>query len=187
MNKENKGFRMIAGRPAWAVSILAFALCVPLQIAGYLDRLREAAVAVALVFLPVLSAVLMIAVLLKHDEKSLRFSCFAVGIGLTGFAFKLAMDPRGTGFAHHALASALYIGILVLWTLTVFFVIKTKWVLALLFLIPFFKHIIMDDIPVLLGKAAAVPASTWLKELSMLSFMLALFFFAVSLEKAAEP
>ena len=73
--------------------------------------------------------------------------------------------------------------IFVLWMLTVFYVIKTKWVLVLLFPIPFFKHIILDDMPVLLGTAAPLGASDWLKELCMLSFMLALFFFAVSLKK----
>lgn len=187
MKTDKQGFRIDAGRPAAAASMIAFVFCIPLQIMGYADRLREPAVAVELVFLPALSALLMIAVILRHDQKALRFSSFAVGVGIIGFAFKLVMDPRETGFAHHFLASVLYIGIFVLWTLTVFYVIKTKWVLVLLFPIPFFKHVILDDIPVLLGTAAPLGASAWLKELCMLSFMLALFFFAVSLEKMSVP
>ena len=183
MKTDKQGFRINAGQPAAVVSMIAFACCIPFQIMGYADRLREPAVTVGLVFLTVLSALLMIAVILRHDQKALQFSCFAVGIGIIGFVFKLVIDPRDTGFTHHLLASALYIGIFVLWTLKVFYVIKTKWVLVLLFPIPFFKHIILDDMPVLLGTAAPLGASDWLKELCMLSFMLALFFFAVSLKK----
>lgn len=186
MKTEIRGFRIKAGWPA-AASMIAFALCIPLQITGYADRLREPAVAVALVFLPVLSALLMIAAILRRDRKALRFSSFAVGVGIIDFVFKLVMDPRGTGFAHHFLASVLYLGILVFWTLTVYYVIKTKWVLVPLFPIPFFKHILLDDMPVLLGTAAPLGVCAWLKELCMLSFMLALFFFAVSLEKNSDP
>ena len=93
------------------------------------------------------------------------------------------IDPRGTGQAHHVSAIILYLAIVALWSLTVLYVIKTKWVLAILFLIPFFKHILINDLPVLLGAAAPVSASMWLKEFSMLFFMLALSFCAMSFEK----
>lgn len=183
MKTEKQGFRIDARRPSAVVSILAFALCIPMQILGYADRLHDPVVAAALVFLPVLSAVLMIVVALIFGRNALWLSLFAVCIGVLGFGFKLMLDPREDGLLHHISACVLYIAIVAAWALTVLYVIKTKWVLTSLFLIPFFKHFFVNDLPVLFGAAARVPASTWLKELNILFFLLALFFFALSFEK----
>ena len=183
MKRENPGFRIGPRRPAAAASMLLFALCVPAQALGYADRLGEPAVAALLVFLPVLSAVLMIAAVLRFGRNDLRSSVFPVCVGVLGFAYKLVMDPREEGLLHHLSAAVLYIAVVALWALTVFYVVKTKWVLAILFLLPFFKHLLVNDLPVLLGTAAPVGAATWFKELSMLSFMLACSFFAMAFEK----
>ncbi len=164
--------------------MLAFALCVPLQILGYAGSLKDPIAAVSLVFLPVLAALLMIVVIRRSDPHSLRLSVIPVLTGVLGFAFKLVIDPREAGLTHHIAAIVLYVLIVVLWALTVLYVIKTKWVLTVLFLIPFFKHIVVNDMPVLLGLTDPVPLSVWLKEFSMLFFMLALSFCAVSFEKA---
>ncbi len=183
MKTEKQGFRIEARRPSAIVSLLAFAFCIPMQILGYASRLHEPIIAAALVFLPVLSAVWMIAMILFFGRRDLRLSIFPVFIGVLGFAFKLGIDPRGESLLHHASAAVLYLGIVVLWALTVLYVIKTKWVLTILFLIPFFKHLFLDDLPVLLGTEPPLSAAAWLKEFSMLSFMLALSSFAFSFEK----
>ncbi len=182
MKEKRHGFRINAGRPAAVAAMLAFALCIPFQIIGYMDRLNDPIVAVTLVFLPVLGALLMIAVIRFFGRSALWLSIFPVCIGVSGFAFKLMIDPRQMSFLHHVSAIVLYVLIVALWALTVLYVIRTKWILVILFLIPFFKHIFVNDIPVLLGAAAPVPASTWIKEISMLLFMLALSFCALSLE-----
>ena len=182
MEKEKQGFRIDAGRPTAIISMLAFALSIPMQIIGNIDRLNKPIIAVALVFLPVLSALLMIVVIMKFGQKALWLTIFPIFIGVLGFAFKLMIDPRGETVMHHISAIVLYVAIVVLWALTVLYIIKTKWLLTLLFLIPFLKHIFVNDVPVLLSKAAPVSASTWFKEFSMLFFMLALTFCAVSFE-----
>lgn len=186
MGKEKQYFCIEPACPTAIVSALAFALCAPMQILGYAARLREPLIAAALVGLPVLSALLMIAVDLRIGRSALWFSVFPVFIGVLGFAFKLVIDPRGTGLLHHVSAGGLYLGIVGLWALTVFGVIKSKWVLVILFFIPFLKHVLVNDVPVLVGAVTPVPASTWYKEISMLSFLLALSFCALSFEKA-EP
>ena len=184
MKKGKPGFRIRTGSPAAAAGILAFALCIPMQILGYAELLLDPLPAVKLVWLPVLSALLMILVLLKRSRGAVRFSILPVCIGVLGFVFKLMLDPRGTSILHHVSAGVLYAAIVTLWALTALYVIRTKWVLVILFLIPFFKHLAVNDLPVLLGAAAPVPASMWEKELSMLSFMLALSFCALSFERA---
>lgn len=75
-----------------------------------------------------------------------------------------------------------FLMIVVLWALTVSYVIKTKWVLTILFILPFLKHVCMNDIPVLLGMAEPVSATMWMKEISMLCMMLALSLCAYSFE-----
>lgn len=182
MKKEKQGFQIHPGRPTAVISMLAFALCIPLQIMGYADRLKDPIVAMGVVFPTVFSAFLMIAVILRYGRKALWLSVFAVFIGVLGFVVKLLIDPRGTSPLHHASAVALYIAIVALWALTALYVIRTKWVLVILFLIPLFKHIFLDDIPVLLGRAASLSVSSWMKEFCMLSFMLAMSFFALSFE-----
>lgn len=181
--KEKESFRINPGSPAAIASMLAFALSIPLYTAGYADRLHEPVIAFALVFLYALSAALFIVVILKFGRKALRLSILPVFIGLLNLVFKLILDPRGAGALHHSSAIALYLSVFVLWTLTVLYVIRTKWVLALLFLVPFVKHVFADDLPVLLGTAEPVSVSTWLKEISMLLLMLAYFFCAVSFER----
>ncbi len=96
------------------------------------------------------------------------------------------IDPRGQTLLHHIAAAVLYLMIVLIWALTVFYIIKTKWILAVIFILPFLKHIFVNDIPVLTGAAAAVSASTWLKEFSMLSFLLALFFCVVSFDDTKQ-
>ena len=153
MEHIKTGFRVDPGRPAAIVSMAAFGLTVPTQIVGYAGRLNEPVVAAGLVLLPVLSAFLMILAILQFGRERLWLSIFPVFIGVLGFAFKLAIDPRETGLLHHVSAVALYAGIVTLWALTVLYVIKTRVVLTLLFLVSFLKHIIVNDLPVLLGFA----------------------------------
>ena len=186
MEIEKQGFLIDARRPAAVVSMLAFALSVPMQILGYADRLHDPFIAGTLVFLPVLSALGMIVSILCFGREKLRLSIVPVFIGVLGFAFKLVIDPRGESLLHHISAALLYAAIVVLWALTVYYVIRTKWVLVILFLLPLCKHILVNDLPVLLGTAAQVPASTWLKECSILSFLLALTFCALAFEKREQ-
>ncbi len=182
MKKEKQGFRIDYRRPTAIASMLAFAFCIPMLIMGYADRLNDPLITGTVVLLPVLGAVLMIAAIVFFGRTALWITVFPVCLGVIGFAFKLVIDPHGQSLLHHISAAFLYFMVVLLWALTVFTIIRTKWLLAVLFIIPFLKHIFVNDIPVLTGAAAAVSASTWLKEFSMLSFLLALFFCVVSFE-----
>lgn len=180
---KRKSFKINPKRPTAVAAVIALALSIPMQIAGYADRLGEPAIALMLVLLPVLSAFLMILVMLMFGQDRLWLSIVPLSMGVVSFFFKLVVDPRGTSMIHHIAASILYVAVIMLWALTVFYVIKTKWVLALLFMIPFVKHIAMNDIPVLLGTAEPVAISIWLKEFSMLLLMLGLSLCAMSFDK----
>ena len=182
MKKEKQGFRVDYRRPAAIASMLAFAFCIPTLIMGYADRLNEPIIAAVVVLLPVLGAALMIAAIVFFGRTALWMTAFPVCLGVIGFAFKLVIDPNGQSVLHHISAVVLYFMLVLIWALTVFYVIRTKWILAVLLIIPFIKHIFVNDLPVLTGAAASISASSWLKEACILSFLLALFFCAVSFE-----
>ena len=182
MKKNDPRFYVDCKRPAAIISMIAFALAVPFRIIGYADKITEPLYGITQVLLPVLCSVLMIAVLIKKGKDALWLSVIPVALGVISFMFKLFIDPRSVSFLHHAAAVLLYLAVIVLWLLTVLYIIKTKWVLVILFILPFFKHILMDDLPIFLGKAPMIPADMWFKELSMLLTMVALSLCAASFQ-----
>ena len=183
MRKHQAGFYVDYKRPAAIVSMIAFALAVPFRLIGYADKLWEPMYGITQVLLPVLCSVLMIALIIKKGRDALWLSVIPVFLGVLSFMFKLFIDPRSVSFLHHAAAILLYLAVVVLWLLTVIYIIQTKWVLVVLFILPFFKHILMDDLPIFLGKAPMIPADMWLKEVSMLLTMAALSFCAAAFQK----
>lgn len=183
MQNKNQGFYVDYKTPAAIISMIAFALAVPFRLIGYADKVFDPIYGITQVLLPVLCSVLMIVILIKKGKDALQLSVIPVSIGVASFIFKLFIDPRSVSFLHHAGAILLYLAIIVLWYLTVIYVIKTKLVLVILFILPFIKHIVMDDLPIFLGKAPAISSDMWFKEISMLLTMAALSFCAASFKK----
>ena len=183
MKKDRLCFQVDYKSPAAIVSMILFALVIPSRLLGYADKISEPMYSITQVLLPVLCSILMIVVMIKKGKDAFWLSVIPVFIGVLSFMFKLFIDPREVSFWHHAAAILLYLAVVVLWLLTVLYIIKTKWVLVVLFILPFIKHLFMDDLPIFLGKAPMIPADMWFKELSMLLTMVALSFCAASFKK----
>ena len=183
MKKNKPTFYVDYRSPAAIISMIAFALAVPFRLIGYADKLTVPLYSITQVLLPVLCSVLMIAVIIKKGKDAFRLSVIPVALGVLSFMFKLFIDPRSVSFLHHFAAIVLYLAVIVLWLLTVLYIIKTKWVLVILFILPFFKHLLMDDLPIFLGKAPMISADMWFKELSMLLTMVALSLCALAFQK----
>lgn len=186
MKSINSWFYVDYKSPAAILSMIAFALAIPFRLIGYADKMFVPIYGITQVLLPVLCSVLMIAFLIAKGKKALWLTVIPVFLGVLSFMFKLFIDPRSVSFLHHAAAVLLYLAVVALWLLTVIYVIKTKWVLVILFILPFIKHIFMDDLPIFLGKAPMIPQDMWFKELSMLLTMVALSLCAVSFKKGTE-
>ena len=167
--------------------MVVFALAVPFRLIGYADKITDPMYGITQVLLPVLCSILMIAMIIKKGKDALWLSVIPVTLGVLSFMFKLFIDPRSVSFLHHASAILLYLAVIVLWLLTVIYVIKTKWVLVILFILPFIKHVVMDDLPIFLGKAPMISADMWFKELSMLLTMVALSLCALAFQVAKTP
>lgn len=187
MKKNRPGFTLDFKCPAAILSMIAFALAVPFRLLGYADKLTDPLYGITQVLLPVLCSVLMIAVMIKWGRNALWLSVIPVALGVISFMVKLFIDPRKVSFLHHFAAVVLYLAVIVLWLLTVLYFIKTKWVLVVLFILPFFKHLLMDDLPIFLGKAPMISADMWFKELSMLLTMVALSLCAAAFQKPVAP
>ena len=187
MKKTDLRFYVDYKRPLAILSMIAFALAVPFRLMGYADKLTEPLYGITQVLLPVLCSVLMIAVIIVKGKKAFWLSVIPVSLGVISFMVKLFIDPRKVSFLHHAAAIVLYLAVIVLWLLTVLYIIKTKWVLVILFILPFIKHLVMDDIPIFLGKAPMIAADMWYKEISMLLTMVALSLCAASFQLSAAP
>ena len=184
MEKNHPRFYVDYKRPAAVISMVAFALAVPFRLIGYADKLTEPIYSITQVLLPVLCSVLMIAFIIKKGKDAFWLSVIPVALGVISFMFKLFIDPRSVSFLHHFAAIVLYLAVIVLWLLTVLYIIKTKWVLVVLFILPFFKHVLMDDLPIFLGKSPMISADMWFKELSMLLTMVALSLCALAFQKS---
>ncbi len=183
MKKQRLCFQVDYKTPAAIVSMILFALVVPFRLLGYADKMSQPVYSITQVLLPVLCSVLMIVVMIKKGKDAFWLSVIPVALGVISFMIKLFIDPRKVSFLHHAAAVVLYLAVIVLWLLTVQYRIRTKWVLVVLFILPFFKHLLMDDLPIFLGKAPMIPADMWFKELSMLLTMVALSFCALAFQK----
>ncbi len=187
MKKNHPVFCVDFKHPAAIISMIAFALAVPFRLMGYADKITEPIYGITHALLPVLCSVIMIAVIIAKGKTAFWLSVIPVALGVISFMFKLFIDPRSVSFLHHAAAVLLYLAVIVLWLLTVLYVIKTKWVLVILFILPFIKHLFMDDLPIFLGKAPMISADMWYKELSMLLTMVALSLCALAFKKTSAP
>lgn len=128
----------------------------------------------------VAAAVIFLVAVVFFGKKMPQFTAVSVAMGVFFFAYKaLGFQSR----AHTVLCLLLYSGVLVLYTLTVFSVIRTKYLLYPLFGLPFLYHLFVEDTEKYFFAEPPVPVFEWLPEISVLCIMASLLFISVSLEK----
>ncbi len=183
MNIFESYFSVDYKKPTALICMTAFALSIPFRILGYKEYLGRPIYLFSQVILPVLCAALMIVFLIGFGKEKLSLTLIPLTLGVISFIFKLFIDPRFTGILHHVVCAILYSAIIVLWQLTVSGKIKNKWVIVILFALPFLFHIFAEDLPVVMGFSPALSTSMWLKEFSMLCIMFGLSMCGMAFEK----
>ena len=124
--------------------------------------------------------ILFILCLVLLGKKALWLTSVPVILGVVFFIIKsFTFDS----WLHTILCILLYLLVAVLYTGTVFGIIRTKWLLVPLFGLPFLYHIFVEDLAALRDTANPVTLSAGLQEISVLSVMLALFFTAIAMKK----
>ncbi len=130
--------------------------------------------------LPVFSALLLIVSVLLLGKRALWVSFIPVLLGAVFFIIK------SLGFEsmlHTILCIVLYVAVIVLYFCTVFGILPTKWVLVILFGLPFLYHIIVEDLAALRNTENPVSFAVGMQEMGVLCIMLGLFFLSLSMKK----
>lgn len=140
--------------------------------------------------LPMLCNVLFIIIILYMGKRLFSLTFIPVLLGVVFFIIKaLGFDS----ILHTILCILLYILVAMLYTGTVFGVVRTKWLLVPLFGLPFVYHILVEDRNTLLANEHAMSLAEWLPEISVLCVMLALLLITFAMKKrdfskpAVEP
>lgn len=141
---------------------------------------KDAAFIYTQIALPVLCNVLFIIIILYMGKRLFSLTAIPVILGVVFFIIKaLGFDS----ILHTILCILLYLLVAMLYTGTVFGVIRTKWLLLPLFGLPFVYHILVEDRNTFLANENAMSLAEWLPEISVLCIMLALFFITFAMKK----
>ena len=185
MEKEKKSApraKFYVEQQHWAVqtAIIFMALSAVFRIVGCWGKWDESFFAATQIALPLMCNILFILCLVLLGKKALWLSAVPVILGVVFFIIKsFTFDS----WLHTVLCILLYLLVAVLYTGTVFGVIRTKWLLPPLFGLPFLYHIFVEDLAALRDTANPVTLSAGLQEISVLCVMLALFFTAIAMKK----
>ena len=166
----------------WAVqtAIIFMALSAVFRIVGCWGKWDEPFFAATQIALPLMCNILFILCLVLLGKKALWLTVVPVILGVVFFIIKsFTFDS----WLHTVLCILLYLLVAVLYTGTVFGIIRTKWLLVPLFGLPFLYHIFVEDLAALRDTASPVTLSAGLREISVLCVMLALLFTAIAMKK----
>ena len=170
---EPKGF------PAQCAVIL-MGLAIVFRIVGCWGLWADRQFAVAQIALPIAAGLLFILLVLLLGKHALWTTSLPVLMGVVFFVIKsLTFESR----LHTVLCILLYLTVAVLYVLTVFGVIRTKWLLIPLFGLPFLYHVFVEDLAALRDTAHPVTFAAGLQEISVLCIMLALLFLSIGIRR----
>jgi len=131
----------------------------------------------------VAAAVIFVVAVLFFGERMPQLTVISVGMGVFFFVVKAFTFPSLT---HTVLCVILYTAVLVLYSLTVFGVIKTKYLLYPLFGLPLLYHIFVEDMQIYILADPRPPVREWLPEISVLCIMASLLSISVSMKRQEE-
>lgn len=187
-NKKTEKISYYVEKKSWLVqaSALVMLFSVVLRLIGCWGMWNDKVFAVTQIFLPIISGLLFILLVLTLGKRALWTTALPVLLGVVFFIIK------SFGFEsiiHTVLCIFLYLVVAVLYTGTVFGVVRTKWLLVPLFGLPLLYHIFVEDLAAM--RSDPPPTLTaGLQEISVLCIMLALLLLSIAMKKKqpeAEP
>lgn len=183
MKKEHKGFVADPHHPCAVISVGFMLLSAVFRCIYYPGAGLDIWGLLLYLILPVAAAVVFAAAILLKGSETLLPTCISVVGGVLFFYLKAFTFAH---WWHTLLCCVLYTAVLLLYTLTVSGVIRTKLLLYPLFGLPFLFHLFVEDPPKYW--LSGLPVFEWLPELSVPSIMLSLFFLAIAMKpNAAVP
>ena len=159
---------------------LLFVLAAAFQIVGCGGLWSDRFFALTQIVLPAASFLLMVLFISALGEKALwaSFIPFVCGLGFYGICAWFETDRifMMIGIAFCVLALVLYLG-------TVFNLIRTKWLLVILFAVPFLYRAFYRDVILLQRTEAPVGFAEGMREMSLLCVLLAMTLLALGMKK----
>ncbi len=128
----------------------------------------------------VAACLIFAAAVLFFGEKRPELTVLSVLMGVIFFMVKAFTFET---VIHTVLCLILYTAVLALYSLTIFGVIRTKYLLYPLFGLPFLYHVIVEDSQYYYLADPMPPFAEWLPEISVLCIMASLFFVSVAMKR----
>ena len=161
-------------------AVILLAMAIIFRLIGCIGMWSNRVDAIMLVLLPVLCCLLLILCIVLLGKKGFFLSFIPVLLGVVFFVFKsLGFES----WMHTVLCVILYVVVAVIYTATVIGWIHTKWLLPVLFGLPFIYHVAVEDIPALIKTPESVTFAAGMQEMSVLCTMAALFCIGMGLKK----
>ena len=161
-------------------AVILLAMAIIFRVIGCIGMWGNRVDAIMLVLLPVLCCLLLILCIVLLGKKGFFLSFIPVLLGVVFFVFKsLGFES----WMHTVLCVILYVVVAVIYTATVIGWIHTKWLLPVLFGLPFIYHVAVEDIPALIKTPESVTFAAGMQEMSVLCIMAALFCIGMGLKK----
>lgn len=166
--------------PFSKASVLCMTLCILIRIFYFSVTGAEFTELLVHLFLPLASAVIFIITVIFLGERHSNLTILSVALGVLFFIIKaFSFESK----IHTALCIILYIGVIVLYSLTLLGIIPTKKLLYPLFGLPLVYHIFVEDMKLYVFAEPKVPFVEWLPEISVLLIMAGLLFISVALKR----
>ena len=135
-------------------------------------------------FVNVIAAAVVFGVaVILFGEKCPQLTAVSVLMGVVFFMVKAFTFETMT---HTVLCLILYTAVLVLYSLTIFGIIRTKYLLYPLFGLPLLYHVFVEDMQIYVLADPQPPFFEWLPEISVLCIMAALLCVSVAMRKKEE-
>ena len=183
MAREKVKFYVERGSFGVQATVILMSLSVAFRIIGCWGLWDDRTFAVWQIALPIFSALLLILSVWFLGKHALWASFVPV---LLGAVFFIVKSLGFESMMHTVLCIVLYTAVIVLYFCTVFGILRTKWILALLFGLPFLYHVFIEDLSALRDTANPISFSAGMQEMSVLCTMLGLFFLSVSMKKLVK-
>lgn len=129
---------------------------------------------------PIFAAIIFVIAICIFGEQRPEISFIPVLMGVIFFIYKsLKFDSR----IHTSLCIVLYIAVAIIFGITIFGLIKFKYLLYPLFGLPLIYHIFIEDMKLYVFADPPVPYFEWLPEISVLCIISSLLFLSFSIKK----
>lgn len=184
-----KGFSIDKKSFCARAAVVCMLLAVVFRVIGCFDLVLNfnSVTSVTVLILPVACCLVFVLCIVLIGKKGFWFSFLPVLLGMVFFVLRALTDDNMMGeklpVLHIAVCIVLYLVILVLYSCTVFGAIKTKWICALIFLLAFAYHVVMEDYP----NFRTATMNQIMNELSVLLIILGMFFACLGLKKLEKP